>query len=76
MVVQFNQFYAGVCWELPGGWESGVFWEGFLEEVISQLSPEGCKGLSQVCVGFMCSWWEAYVQRPRCGEWGLLENLK
>lgn len=54
----------------------GVVKEGFLEEVTSKLSPEGWKGLSQVRVGIMCSWRGEYVQRPKCGEWDLLENLK
>lgn len=69
-------FCAGVCRELTGGWETGMFREGFLEEVTSKLCPEGREGLSQVHIGVLCSWWGEYVQRPGCGEWGLLETLK
>lgn len=75
-IVQCVEFCAGVCWDLTGGWETGMFREGFPEEVTSKLSPEGWKGLSQVRVGIMCSWRGEYVQRPKCGEWDLLENLK
>ena len=43
MVVRRAEFCAGTCRELAGGWEAGVFREGFLEEALSKLSPKAGK---------------------------------
>lgn len=43
VIVQRAEFCAGTCRELAGGWEAGVFREGFLEEALSKLSPKAGK---------------------------------